>query len=124
MSEHMRSYENLERYLWVHEMNSEKLAEVRAKIRRGLSLAFLVTSNFEIYIGTTGMHADIYRNFPDRSIIIEKDKIMGGTKKISYEVSDSHKNGDLSSEELGKLHAAIGEKVNEFLDLDFYLKSV
>jgi hypothetical protein len=112
---------------WVTSAKQEKTRTRRIeiakdKLNKGFTLAFLVTANFEIHIGTTAMHKDIYTHFPYGTAIMEKGKISGSAKKIFWEVSDSQKDIEVKSSDLAKLQLAIKQKINDTLDLDYYLQ--
>jgi hypothetical protein len=121
MSDYPMSFENLEKFLSVADMGEQKLKRVRDMLSKGLSLAFLVTVNFEIYIGITGAHKDI-TDLPPGTSVMEKGRVLGNAKKIVWDVSDSNKDTEIKGEQLIKLQTAIKQKINDYLDMDVYYK--
>ena len=122
MSEYLPSYENIDKYLTVKEVGETSFRTIKNKLKAGLSLAFLVTDNFEIYIGTTGEHKDIYSRFPYGYHIIEKGKISGSQRKIHWVTSDSQKPTNIDAKDLAKVQSAIRQKINDYLDFDYYFQ--
>src|SRR5579859_2197397 len=118
MFEERTTFERVGDYMSV-KASEEHLQDIRARLKRGFSLAFLVTNNFEIIIGKTNMHKDI--GIPDSSIV-DKGRLIGKTSRISYDVSDSSKRSEIDPKELAYLHAAIREKLNDALDMDTYFQ--
>jgi len=109
----------------VSEMAPEKLKLIRDKLRKKFSVGFLVTGNFEIHIGTTAAHKDIYTHLPVETTILDKGVICGSSRSIDWSVSDSQKpnRSDVRSEDLAAFHNAVAKKINDCLDLEFYLQS-
>jgi len=118
MIESPSSYENLAEFLQVSGASPERINRIRDMLNKGHTLAFLVTPNFNIHIGTTGMHKDI----PVRGEVMEKGRIVGSSKQITWETSDNNRSVEINSADLQKLRSAIRQKINNTLDLTFYLQ--
>jgi hypothetical protein len=128
MPDHPIPYERLADFFTISESSKDHIEQARDKIKNGKSVAFLVTSDLSIHIGDTGLHADIYRDFPidrgggEHNNVIEKGQIVGMSKKINFYTSDTWKSHEIKPEDIQKLQAIIKDKINDFLALDFYLK--
>ena len=98
--------------------DESKKKRIKGLLNSGRAVAFLVTDNNEIYIGTSGTHDQLLSEFDDRPTIKEKGTISPLNKAINFIYSD-HFTSPMDDAKRKANQPKIKYLINNFLETDF-----
>lgn len=123
MRESIPTIESKENFFSISRKSQGRLPEIKRQLKAGRQVAFTVTSDFKIHVGSSGLHSAISGSGEvdpeDQDTIVYKGHVSGAAKKIFFE---KYNDGSHSPTSEQQNQAAIKDSINELIDFPEYFQ--